>query len=72
MQRVIVDLAVSPSDYQLYYSRQVQQVVAHTSDGRRVRFPANILQHVVGHEGVYGRFAIEFDDEGRFVSIVRV
>lgn len=72
MNQITVDLAVSAQDYQSYYSGQIKQVVAYTVDGRRVRFPANILQHVVSHEGVYGRFQIQFDGEGKFLSIVRV
>ena len=72
MNQITVDLAVSAQDYQSYYSGQIKQVVAYTVDGRRVRFPANILQHVVSHEGVYGRFQIDFDNEGKFLSIVRV
>lgn len=71
-QRIIVDLAVSADDYQLYYSGRVKQVVATAADGRVVRFPANILQQVVTHHGVYGRFAIEFDQQGRFLRIVRL
>lgn len=72
MPQIVVDIAVSAHDYQSYYSGQIKQVVAYTVDGRRVRFPANVLQHVVSHEGVYGRFQIDFDDEGKFLSIVRV
>lgn len=72
MNQITVDIAVSAQDYQSYYSGQIKQVVAYTVDGRRVRFPANILQHVVSHEGVYGRFQIDFDNEGKFLSIVRV
>lgn len=72
MPRVTVDLAISPSDYMLFYGGHIKQVVARTPEGRTVRFPANILQHVVGHEGIYGRFDIDFDDQGRFLSISRV
>ena len=71
MHQITVDLAISALDYQSYYSGQIKQVVAYTTDGRRVRFPANILQHVVSHEGVYGRFQINFSDKGKFLSIQR-
>ena len=71
-QRIIVDLAISASDYQRYYSGQVRQVLAQTVDGRSVRFPANVLQHVVSHDGVRGRFAIEFSAQGKFLGIHRL
>src|SRR5690554_7425396 len=72
MHQITVDLAISALDYQSHYSGQIKQVVAYTTDGRRVRFPANILQHVVSHEGVYGRFQINFSDKGKFLSIQRL
>jgi len=71
-QNIVVDLSIPSEDYLLYYSGRVKQVVASTPDGRRVRFPANVLQKVVDHRGVYGRFRIEFSDSGKFLSIQRL
>ncbi|MDK2777457.1 MAG: DUF2835 domain-containing protein [Pseudomonadota bacterium] len=71
-QRIVVDLAITAAEYQRYYSGSVRQVLAHTSDGRRVRFPANILQQVVDHSGVHGRFAIDFSADGKFLGISRL
>lgn len=72
MSVIVVDLAISAEQYLSYYTGQVKTVVGRSVDGRTVRFPANILQHVVSHEGVYGRFAIEFDAYGKFVQIKRL
>lgn len=72
VSQIIVDLAISAERYMSYYTGQIKSVVAQSIDGRTVRFPANILQHVVGHEGVYGRFIIEFDDHGKFVAINKI
>jgi len=72
MQRIVLDLAISAQEYQRFYRGQVKQVVARALDGRNVRFPASVLQQVVQHEGIYGRFAIEFDDQGKFQRIVRL
>lgn len=69
MSQIVVDLAISAETYLHYYSGQIKSVVAQSIDGRRVRFPANILQHVIGHDGIYGRFIIEFDENGRFLHI---
>ncbi|ASP39614.1 hypothetical protein CHH28_13450 [Bacterioplanes sanyensis] len=71
-QRIVVDLAISADDYLAYYSGTAKNVVATAEDGRIVRFPANILQRVVGHEGIYGRFAIEFDSAGKFTGITKL
>ncbi|MCT7361064.1 MAG: hypothetical protein COB09_11990 [Thalassobium sp.] len=72
MQRIELNLAISAQEYQRFYRGQVKQVVAQALDGRTIRFPANVLQQVVQHEGIYGRFAIEFDDQGKFQRIVRL
>lgn len=69
MPSIVVDIALSANDYQSYYSGQIKQVVAQTVDGRTVRFPASILQKVLTHDGVYGRFVIEFSATGKFVAI---
>ncbi|MBE0483289.1 MAG: DUF2835 domain-containing protein [Bacterioplanes sp.] len=71
-QQVVVDLAISADEYLSYYRGHIKYVVATTLDGRQVRFPANILQKMVGHEGIYGRFAIQFDDQGKFQRVQRV
>ena len=72
MQRIELNLAISAQEYQRFYRGQVKQVVAQALDGRTIRFHANVLQQVVQHEGIYGRFAIEFDDQGKFQRIVRL
>lgn len=71
-QILIIELNISADDYLRYYSGQIKSVNATAMDGRRVQFPASILQKVVTHMGVHGRFAIEFDSAGRFQSIHRV
>lgn len=71
-QRVIVDISISADEYLAYYNGSAKYVVTNAIDGRVVRFPAGILQRVVEHHGVHGRFVIEFDAQGRFVSINRV
>tara|TARA_B100001109_G_scaffold193573_1_gene160164 strand:+ start:63898 stop:64119 length:222 start_codon:yes stop_codon:yes gene_type:complete len=69
---IIVDLSISADDYLRYYSGQIKQVQAITIDGRSARFPASVLQKVVDHRGVYGRFRIEFTGEGKFKRIERL
>ncbi|TNC88271.1 DUF2835 domain-containing protein [Thalassolituus sp.] len=71
-QEVIVDIYISADEYQRYYRGSASRVVATTSDGRTVQFPAGVLQRVVGHDGVRGRFAIRFSQAGKFESIERL
>ncbi len=73
MAQVEFELAISREEYLRHYQSQGRlQVTVIALDGRRVRFPAGILQPFVLHEGVHGRFVIHFDIQGRFRSIARV
>lgn len=69
---IIVDLAISADEYLRFYQGSAKLVSAIAIDGRRVQFPANILQKMVTREGIYGRFIIEFDQSGRFQKIQRL
>ena len=70
--RIFVDLWLTPEQYQHYYAGDVYYVQATAIDGRQIRFPANILRQVVSHDGVRGRFVIEFDWSGKFQRICRI
>lgn len=72
MKEIIVSLSISRDDYLTVYQGQVKDVVATATDGRIVRFPADILKRMVGHEGVYGTFKINFDRNNKFDSITRI
>jgi hypothetical protein len=69
---VEVDLRIGPDEYLKRYRVPGALVFAHSLDGRRVQFPANILQRFVTHIGVVGRFAISFDAGGKLMGIERV
>lgn len=72
-QKIEVELNISRDEYLRYYrSAGALDVVVTARDGRRVRFPARILQPFVLHDGVRGRFRIHFDARGRFLKIERM
>jgi len=66
-----VVLTISADDFVALYQGVVRDVVAIATDGRRVRFPARILQPYVTHQGIQGRFVIQFDADNRFAGIAR-
>lgn len=68
-QTLEVHLNISAREYLLLYKGIARNVSALAVDGRRVRFPASILQRFVTREGVFGVFVITFDDQGRFRAI---
>jgi len=69
---VIVNLVITPEEYQRWYQGSARDVVATTVDGRSVRFPAPILRPYVTREGIRGRFRIWFDDNYRFERIEKI
>ncbi len=62
-------LHISAHQYMEYYSGAVRDVVTVASDGRTIRFPANLLRAFVSQDGIHGEFVIEFDDDNKFVAI---
>jgi len=71
-QRLHVALNISPEKLLHYYEGAVSTIVAKTTDGRTIRFPANILRSVVQANGVRGVFELVFDENHKFVSIKRI
>lgn len=72
MSFVIFDLNVSPAEYQKWYGGAARNVHVTARDGRRVQFPAKILQPFVTHSGIKGTFAIYFDEQNRFKEVRRL
>ena len=72
MRKMIFNLIVSATEYERYYQGDARAVVVTAEDGRTLRFPANALQRFVTHDGVAGRFEIEFDEMNKMTSIERV
>ncbi len=71
-QRMRVVLNISSHQLSQYYEGAVDSVVAKATDGRTVKFPANILRTVVQDDGVYGMFELTLDKRNKFVSIRRI
>ena len=71
-QRLHVVLNIPPEKLIHYYEGTVSTVVAKTTDGRTIRFPANILRSMVQSNGVQGTFELIYDENHKFVSIKRI
>ncbi len=70
-RQVVVEIDIGADEYVRVYAGSARDVLATTTDGRTVRFPANILRPFVSHDGVRGRFEISYDSTGRFQNIRR-
>ncbi|MEJ2418783.1 MAG: DUF2835 domain-containing protein [Exilibacterium sp.] len=72
MTSIVVDLCISPEQFQRLYTGTARSVLVRARDGRRIRFPAQILRPFVTHEGVRGSFCVEFDQNHRFTHIKKL
>ncbi len=72
MKSIVVSLHIPPEEFQRLYEGSARDVNALSVDGRRVRFPANVLRPFVTHAGVVGRFTIYFSAENRFQCIEKI
>ena len=71
-RKFYVPLDISAEQFKNYYSQNIKSIVATSHDGRRVQFPASVLQAYVTHNGVQGTFCLTVDSNSRFKSISRV
>lgn len=71
-QSIEVRLAITAEDYLQMYKGIARNISAVAVDGRRVCFPANIMQRFVTRDGIYGLFLIRFSAAGRFIDVVRL
>lgn len=67
-----MQLHISPDEFQRLYEGTAKEVSARSIDGRRVRFPANVLRPFVTHIGISGLFRIQFSDDNRFQQIEKI
>ena len=65
-------LDLSNSEYLAYYQGRAASIQTLSVDGRRVRFPANILRPHLRHDGVRGLFALRIDANHRVVDLRRI
>lgn len=71
MNEILVDLKISADEYIKQYRRPGYVVTTRARDGRRVRFPAEILRPFVDHQGIAGVFRIRFGSDGKLQQIER-
>jgi hypothetical protein len=72
MRRFQFRLDLTAAACERYYRGQAHQVVARSTDGTSVQFPALLLKPFITDTGVHGMFTLTCDDSGKNSSIERV
>ena len=65
-------LSISGDEYLKYYRGQVKWVVAISSEGLKVKFPANLLKPYITRNGIDGRFILKYLSNGKAVSLTQL
>ncbi len=65
-------LNISEAEYLRFYQGSARDVIVMSTEGRTIKFPANLLRDFVAHDGIHGYFEIEFDAQFRFKSLIRL
>jgi hypothetical protein len=72
MRRFQFRLDLSAAACEQYYRGQVNQVVARSTDGTAIQFPALLLKPFISGTGVHGLFTLTCDDNGKNSNLQRV
>ena len=68
-EQYIVELAISKQELLKYYRGAASQISAVATDGQTILFPVTAIQPFVTHEGVFGRFKLQVNSQGRLLKI---
>lgn len=65
-------LNISAQEYLRVYKGSARQVVVRGTDGVSLSFPAEHLRRFVSHDGVQGRFVLNYDSDNKFISLEKL
>ncbi|OGQ95429.1 MAG: hypothetical protein A2521_06835 [Deltaproteobacteria bacterium RIFOXYD12_FULL_57_12] len=69
---VRIMLNISSEEFLRYYRGQADSVIATTTDGRRIRFPAVNLRSFISPQGIKGLFELTYTAGNQLVSIRKI
>ena len=72
MASLVLDIALSAERLRVLYQGQANRIQALSRDGRRVSIPAHHFRPFLTHDGIYGSFELQFNDEGELLSLRRL
>ena len=71
MDSIEVDIHINSEEVLRAY-QGAEHVSGYALDGRSIRFPVKILWSFIAHDGIHGRFLIEFDKYHKFKNVTRL
>lgn len=72
MPSLVLDIALSAERLRVVYQGRANRIQALGRDGRRVSIPSHHFRPFLTHEGIYGSFELQFNEEGELLSLRRL
>lgn len=69
MFRLHLDVSLPADEFLQVYQGTANRVYIRSREGRSVSLPARHLQRYLTREGVYGSFVLDFDQQGKLISL---
>lgn len=69
MFRLHLDVSLPADEFLRVYQGTANRVYIRSREGRSVSLPARHLQRYLTREGVYGSFVLDFDQQGKLISL---
>lgn len=64
-------LHISSEEFANYYRGHARAVVVLADNGQTLSLPASAFQPFVSHQGIAGRFVVQFDQQFKLVNLRR-
>lgn len=71
MKHYELQLDISADEYLAWYAGSARYVLARSTGGQTIRFPASLLQRFVTPSGVHGTFVLSCDDAHKGARLQR-
>ncbi len=72
VNRIAFSLSIDREQWLHFYSGHASAVRIVTENGKSLQLPASALRPFILHDGVHGRFEINFDQYNKLLSIDRL
>lgn len=72
MLSLLLDISLPAHEYLRVYQGTANRVFLRSREGRTISLPARHLLPFLTHEGVYGSFIVEFNQQGQLLALRRL
>jgi hypothetical protein len=72
MARITFTLNISSDDYLHYYRGAAAWIRIVADNGQTLKLPAGNFRKFLTHNGIHGRFMIEFDENYKLVNLTKL